>query len=68
MFVKEDLDKYRAFKKVVLKSKVEIFGEAAVGVASLYQWFYALEKKILDSAIPKKAAEKCKEIKNVSNK
>jgi len=58
MFVKEDLAKYKAFKSVILKSKLDIQCEAVIAAASLFQWFFSLEKKISESILPEKAAEK----------
>ena len=46
MFVKDDLAKYRALKKVIQQGDYEIKGDAILAVASLLNWFNDLEKKI----------------------
>lgn len=46
MFVKDDELKYKAFKVVLHKANFEVKGEAAIAVASLFQWFNSLEEKI----------------------
>lgn len=40
-----DLKHYKAFKLVMNKSKIEISGESAILVGSLFDWFNKLEKR-----------------------
>jgi len=48
-FNRDDLAKYKAFKKVISMSKLELRGDAAISVASLFVWFNDLEQKIDDA-------------------
>ena len=53
MFVKDDFVRYTALKKVIHDAKFEIKGEATIVVASLFQWFNELGKKIEGSMVEK---------------
>jgi hypothetical protein len=46
MITRDDLLRYKAFKNIVHKSKIELQGEAVIMASSLYQWFESLEKKL----------------------
>jgi hypothetical protein len=46
MFSKEDLAKFKAFKGVMNQAKFDIQGSAVLAAASLFAWFYDLERKI----------------------
>ena len=68
MFDKTDLAKHKAFKTIVMQSKIEMKGDAAIMVASLFQWFNGLEDKIEKSINPpplkgKKVKPPIKELK-----
>ena len=49
MITKDDLSKYKAFKTLVNKSKIEMQGDAVLLAASLMQWFNELENKLVYS-------------------
>lgn len=48
MFTKEDLEKYRAFKKVIEAGDFDIKGNTIITIAVLKQWFDSLEIKITE--------------------
>ncbi len=62
MITMDDLVKYKQFKAVVVKCKLEIQGEAAIPVALLFDWFNKLEDKLEKQV----KSNEPKEIKNVT--
>lgn len=46
MITKDDLAKYKGFKTLVQRTKIEVQGEAVIMAANLMQWFYQLEQKL----------------------
>lgn len=61
----EDLQKLKAFKLIMRKSKLDITGESAILVGSLFAWFDNLENRFNDSLKPLNAKEVKDKIKKV---
>lgn len=61
----EDIKKIKAFKVIMNKSKLDIIGESAILVGSLFSWFSNLEDRFEDSLKPLDAKEKKDKITKV---
>lgn len=49
MFKQEDLNSYRAFKRIVSSCDLSLKGNAVIMAAALFRWFESLEGKIEQS-------------------
>lgn len=61
----EDLQKIKAFKLIMKKSKLDITGESAIIVGSLFNWFDNLENRFNESLKPLTPKEVKGKIKKV---